>query len=253
MVDYYLQICSLSMLLGVWLTIFFKRNFKFEQHLICRLRYLIFLPIWLIVLWVNYRPLALVVSVGTLAYVCKELQELALEEKGKCLALGISLMSVYALQSEYLACVAVFCALTQLLRWPESLKNKLRELRIIFGPVYTIFIVGSCIQANFTSILLNVAAVLALLASILLRPDNNETLKVLMSNVPSQQHRKMTHGLFMFSSFLLCLAYIVGCFQTSAITNFVLRAVGLVAFVNIVMYICVADLPRKILNMVLRR
>ena len=251
----FLQRFSLSMLHGVWLTIFFKRDFTFGQHLTCRVKYLIVLVIiWLVVFLVNSIPLALAVSLGTLVYVWKELQELAREEKVKCVVLGISLMLAYALNSEYLACIAVFCALTQLLRWPASLKDFLRELRIVFGPVYTIFIVGSCIQANCTSILLNVAAILALVASIFLRPDNNETLKIFTSEVPSYQCRKMTHGFFMFASFLLCLAFIVGRFLIGTITYPVLRVVVLLtALVNIVMYICVADFPRRILDNVLRR
>ena len=206
----FLQRFSLSMLHGVWLTIFFKRDFTFGEHLTCRVKYLIFLlPIWLVVFLVNSSPLVLAVSVGTLLYVWKELQELAREEKVKCVVLGISLMLAYALDSEYLACIAVFCALTQLLRWPISLKKTLREFRIVFGPVYTIFIVGSCIQANFTSNLLKVAAILAFLASILLRPDNNETLKIFTSKVPSQPCRKMTHGFFMFLSFYAEIQYAV--------------------------------------------
>ena len=242
----FLQRFSLSMLHGVWLTIFFKRDFTFGEHLTCRVKYLIFLlPIWLVVFLVNSSPLVLAVSVGTLLYVWKELQELAREEKVKCVVLGISLMLAYALDSEYLACIAVFCALTQLLRWPISLKKTLREFRIVFGPVYTIFIVGSCIQANFTSNLLKVAAILAFLASILLRPDNNETLKIFTSKVPSQPCRKMTHGFFMFLSFLLCLRYIVGG------TIPMLRVVKLIAFVNIVMYICVADFPRVLIAFVI--
>ena len=250
----YLQISFSSMLLGVWLTIFFKRNFKFGRHLICGVKYLIFLVIiWLTVFLVNSLPLTLAVCVGTLLYVWKELKKMERNEKIKCVVLVISSVLVYALNSEYLACVAVFCALTQLLRWPASLKDFLRELRIVFGPVYTIFIVGSCIQANFTSNLLNVAAILALLASIFLRPDNNETLKIFMSEVPSYQCRKMTHGFFMFASFLLCLEFIVERFLTRTITYPVLGVVMLTAFVNIVMYICVADLPRRILNNVLRR
>ena len=250
----YLQISFSSMLLGVWLTIFFKRNFTFGQLLICRVKYLVFLVIiWLTVFLVNSLPLTLAVCVGTLLYVWKELKKMERNEKIKCVVLGIFSVLVYVLNSEYLACFAVFCALTQLLRWPASLKDFLRELRIVFGPVYTIFIVGSCIQANFKSYFLNVAAILALLASIFLRPDNNETLKIFMSEVPSYQCRKMTHGFFMFASFLLCLGFIVGRFVIGTITYPVLRVVALTAFVNIVMYICVADLPRKILNNVLRR
>ena len=252
-----IQAITLSMLFGVWLTIFFKRDFKFKEYLSCRVRYVIFLPTWLMVLLlINSDFLTVATSVGTLAYVCLELKELAFEEKWKCVALGFSLMLVRVLNAECQACIAVLCALTQLLRWPIDLKNKLRELRIIFGPVYTIFIVGSsrsCIKADFASVLLNIAAGLALLASILLRPDNSETLRVLLTNVPTTQYRKMTHGLSMFFSFLLCMAYIVNAFLTGAISTLVLCAVGVIALVNFFMYICVADFPRMLIKKVLRQ
>ena len=249
-----IQAITLSMLFGVWLTIFFKRDFKFKEHLSCRVWYFIFLiPIWpMVLLLIGSDFLTLVTSVGTLAYVCVELKELTFEEKVKCVALGVSLVLVRDLNAERQACIAVLCALTQLLRWPIALKKILRELRIIFGPVYTIFIVGSCIKADFASVLL-IAAVLALLASIFLRPDNSETLELLLSNVPTARCRKMTHGFFMFSSFLLCMAYIVNAFLTGAISTLVLRAVGLIALVNFFMYICVADFPRKIIKNVLRQ
>ena len=252
-----IQVITLSMLFGVWLTIFFKRDFKFEEHLSCRVQYLVFLiTTWLMLLLINSDFLTLatsVWSVWTLAYVCVELKKLAFEEIVKCVFLGVSLVLVRVLNAECQACIAVFCALTQLLRWPIALKNILRELRIIFGPVYTIFIVGSCIKADFASILLNIAAALALLASILLRPDNNETLRVLLTNVPTTQCRKMTHGFFMFASFLLCMGYIVNTFLKGAISTLVLCAVGLTALVNFFMYICVADFPRKIIKKVLRQ
>ena len=250
-----IQVTTLPMLFGVWLTIFFKRDFKFEEHLSCRVWYFIFLiPIWpMVLLLIGSDFLTLVTSVGTLAYVCVELKELTFEEKVKCVALGVSLVLVRDLNAERQACIAVFCALTQLLRWPNDLKKILRELRIIFGPVYTIFIVGSCIKADFASVLLNIAAVLALLASILLRPDNNETLRVLLTKVPNTQCRKTTHGFLMFSSFLLCVAYIFNPFLTDAISALVLRAVGLTALVNFFMYTCVADFPRKIIKKVLRQ
>jgi hypothetical protein len=251
-----LQVFSIYILSGVWLTIFYKRDFEFKRHLICRIRYIIVLIlVWGAVYSANIRVLTVLTSFGTLVYVRTELQALALEERIKCIALGFSLLITRVWEVEYLVCITVFCALTQLLRWPISLKNKLRESRIIFGPVYTIFAVGSWIRADLTSsLILTVAAILALVASILLRPDNNEVLKLLNClglPIPSQQCRKMAHGLCMFVSFVFCLVYIIILSQAGAIDSRVFYAICSIAAVNICMYICVADLPRKIIRKLL--
>ena len=246
-----LQIFSVSILSAVWLTIFYKRDFEFGRCLSCRNGYLIALIFaWVLVYATNSLELTVVISFGTLVHVCKELQTLVLEEKVKCLVLGVSLIFTRIFPAEYLACGAALCALSQLLRWPIRLKNALRELRIIFGPVYTICTTGSCIQADFTSTYLIIATILALVASILLRPDNNEVLKVLNKfglPIPTQQCRKLVHGLFMFISFL-CMIYIIAHSRVGAIDYRFFYVICVIAIVNICMYTFVADLPRKIVR-----
>mgnify|MGYP002803584271 FL=1 len=242
------------MLSALWLTIFYKRNFKFTLHLRGQVTSFFGLNFaWgLVYLYgANIRKLTLVVAIGTLFYVLRKSQQLSLAEKGKCAALGVSFVLVYSLQAKHLACIVVFCALSQLLRWPVCLKNTLRELRIIFGPVYTVFIVGSSVQSDPTSTLLILAMILALVASILLRPDNDEVLKVLNNfgvPIPSPQCKKRAHGFFMFTSFVLCVIHVVYLFQAGAVDSRVLCTVVIIAVINSCMYIFVADLPRRLLR-----
>ena len=245
-----LQKSSWSLLLGAWLTIFYKRDFEFQKHVRPRIACIIFLILfWSFMYFKNIQMLSVILSIGTLIYVLNELQQFAMEEKLKAIALAFSLMGGYLFSSKYLVCAAVFCALTQLLRWPISLKKSLRELRIIFGPMYTVMVVFSCIQDDLNSRLLLFAMVFALFASIVLRPDNNEVLKVLNRfalTIPSQQCRKMTHGFCMFFSFILCMLYIY-IFQTDRIETCILCLVFVIAIINVTMYIFVADFPRKII------
>ncbi len=243
-----LQIFSVS----VWLTIFYKRDFEFGRYWSCRKGYLIALIFaWGLVYATDSLELTVVISFGTLVYVCKEVQTLVLAEIIKFLVLGVSLIFTRIFPAEYLAYGAALCALSQLLRWPIRLKTALREFRIIFGPVYTICTTGSCIQADFTSTLLIIATILALVASILLRPDNSEVLKVLNKfglPIPTQQCRKLVHGLFMFISFILCMIYIIAHSQVGAIDSRFFYVICVIAIVNICMYTFVADLPRTIVR-----
>ena len=241
-----LQKSSLSLLLGTWLTIFYKRDFEFQKHVRGRIWCIIFLILsWSFMYLKDIQMLNVIFSIGTLIYIWNELQQFATKEKLKTIALAFSLMGGYLFSSKYLVCAAVFCALTQLLRWPISLKKYLREFRIIFGPMYTVVVVFSYIK-DLNSRLLLFAMALALFASIPLRPDNNEVLKLLNMfglNIPSEQWRKMTHGLCMFCSFILCMLYI---FQTDRIETWLLFVVFVIAIINVTMYIFVADFPRKI-------
>mgnify|MGYP002803395036 CR=1 FL=1 len=254
--DFYdiLQVISCSMLFALWLTIFYKRDFEFTLHLRGQVRSffgLIFAWGLAYLYGPNIRMLTVVIAFGTLVYVWRKSQDLSLEEKVKCVVLGVSLVLVNFLQAEYLACGAVLCALSQLLRWPVRLKSTLREFRIVFGPVYTVFIVGSSVQSDPTSTLLRFAMSMALVASIPLRPDNNEVLTVLNNfglSIPNPQSKKMAHGFFMFTSFVLCLIHIVDLFQTGALDSRVFCTIVIIASINACMYIFVADLPRRLLR-----
>ncbi|XP_028406894.1 uncharacterized protein LOC114529333 [Dendronephthya gigantea] len=243
-----LGIVSLSMLTGLFLTIFYKRDFKFHAHLRCRMGHIVCLSLmWGLVYLTDQSAFEVVVAIGTLVYVLKEQRfSLASEEKVKCLALGISLMIAYFSESQTLTPLAIVFALTQLLRWPIDLKNRLRELRIVCGPVYTIFAVGSWLQSSPTSNLLRSAAFLSLVASIFLRPDNNEVLKVLnyFGSIPSSHSRKIIHGFCMFASFILCFLYFVNVVTTSTVNTCIFCILCFVAVVNIAMYIFVAEFPR---------
>ena len=253
-----LQVLVCSALAALWLTIFYKKNFDIDRHFKCRVwSIFVLIPAWGLVYLCGAHCKVLytvVIAFGTLVYVCIELQTLVIEEKGKCVVLGASLVCVYFFQAKYLACGAAVCALSQLLRWPLQWKNKLREFRIVLGPAYTIFIVGSCIQSVPSSTLLTFASILALLASILLRPDNNEVLRLLEHQfglpIPSSQCRKMTHGLCMFISFVLCTSYI---YITDDLDSRVFYVIMSIAVLNTCMYLFVADLPARIVTLLRTR
>ena len=84
-------------------------------------------------------------------------------------------------------------ATTQLLRWPPAMKDYLRTLRTVCGPIYTILTVGACLKQNVwngapssgvvfkcsgrlrSPTILDLAAVLSLIGSFLFRPDNAST------------------------------------------------------------------------------
>ena len=241
-------IFSLSMLFGLLLTIFYKRNFKFNVHLRCQIKNIICLSlIWGLAYLTDDTTFTDFVSIGTLYYTWKGRQDLSSNEIIKCLTLGASLLIVYFWEScESLSCLSIFFALTQLLRWPDGLKHRLREMRIIFGPVYTIFAVGSWFQSNHCSNLLGSAAFFSLLASVFLRPDNDEVLKALnyFGSIPTPQTRKIIHGFCMFASFISCLVYFVNFVAPSAVGKLMFCISCFIAVVNIAMYIFVAEFPR---------
>ena len=232
--DFYdiLRVISLSMVSALGLTIFYKRNFEFAMHLWGQIRFFGLIFAWGLAYLYGAN---VVIAIGTLLYVWRGSQE-----KVKCVVLGVSLVLVNVLQAEYLACAAVLCALSQFLRSPIWLKNKLREFRIVLGPVYAILVVGSSIQSDPTSTLMTFAMIFALVASILLRPDNNEVLRVLNKfglPIPRARCKKMAHGLFMFASFVLCVIHIVNLFVAGALDSCVFCTTVMISIVNACMYI----------------
>lgn len=116
-------------------------------------------------------------------------------------------------------------ATTQLLRWPSSLKMRLRSIRTVFGPSYAILIAGACIRETFaltdseafqltyqfrSPSLLECAAASSILASVLFRPDNQEVLAMFFwslpiknwEGTPSPKQHKHIHALLMIVSYI---------------------------------------------------
>ena len=246
---YTLQLFPLFGLFGVCLTIFYKKEFTFRKQFGCRLVSFSCLGMLWAISWStkNVFP-ALLASGFTFIYVVREFlrKDIAQEEKLKSFVLSTALFLCTTLSGDILASLAVICAMTQLLRWPISLKNRLRELRIIFGPVYPILVVGGCIQLDFTSHLLKLSSCLSLVAAVLLRPDNKEMLKIVEVvgfSVPSTNTRKLIHGLSMFVS-LICI--VVRLTMSLDIPRMILAGTTFVGGLNVLLYAFTTELPRKI-------
>ena len=175
----------------------------------------------------------------------------------------IIFVSLYVSISEFVS-IASLCwistcgiATSQLLRWPPSLKARLRKMRTILGPSYAILITGAwykeqqCyfienhrtidVAAPGTIIippsLLTVAFLSSITASVLFRPDNNSIWMMFPSiynttratTITSLHHHRITmtkkhkfmHAMMMVLSYV-CM--IIKCIRTDY--NFGLRCIG---------------------------
>ncbi|KAK3752070.1 hypothetical protein QZH41_002498 [Actinostola sp. cb2023] len=109
-------------------------------------------------------------------------------------------------------CLTLAFATTQFLRKPEGLKEMLRELRIICGPVYVILM---CSGLRFHPILdltwdlpswtTRFAVLASVVAAVFFRPDNSQTLKLVFagSRILDTNNRRRIHGYLMFTGFVL--------------------------------------------------
>ena len=183
----FLVAISLSLWIGVKLTIFFKKNFKFEQHALPRLRLdgpiliLLVSHIWLRQVWFMQTITVAAASFSAIMDMFPMLQS-TIAEFFKCLVLGFCVLVPWMAEvgSCILPSLSVLFATTQFLRWPQSLKDFLRDIRIIFGPAYVLVVIGAWVNCDIVSStkLLLVAALFSSVASIFLRPDNAEMLQV---------------------------------------------------------------------------
>ena len=251
-----LQLYSLIALFGLWLTIFYKKDFTFRKQVGCRLVSSACLGfLWTLSWFTKGVFSALLVPGITFIYVTREFlrKDFAIEEIFKSLVLSTALFLCTILSGDILACLAVVSSLPTFLRWPVSLKDRLQEVRVMFAPVYQIFVLGSCIQLGFTSHLLKLSSCSSLVAGIFLRPDNNEVLKFVEAvglSVPSPKARKLTHGLLMFVSLVCIMVHVT---MSPDIPRVILTGAMFVGGLGILLYAFAAELPRKIVEIVLTR
>ena len=249
----------LSICVGTGLTIFYKKNFRWERHVVpvretvAALLRLFLIPIT--VISETSFPRRASQAFLTSARTAKEKICLPPEEKLKALVLSscVLLPSVAPDCPQLFSRLAVGCATTQFLRWPVELKDFLRELRIICGPAYVLLVVEAA-WAHFgrtpSSVLPIVAASLASFASVFLRPDNSELVQRLGLPIPSTSARKLSHGAFMFLSSVCITAHSLW-FHNSTAVYWTVFGLGLA---NSLLYLAVADFPRKCLaTITLRR
>ena len=211
---------ALSFLVGRVLTIFFKKNFSFnKEHFKIILRDV--LPMGVLygfssrfVLGFYALPFEAIVLLYTVSHLP--------DETIKTLALSFSFYLALFVDFSEPTCAAqaLVVATTQFLRMPSSLKRKLREFRVVCGPVYVVAVLAWSRFApieNFSSNPLSVVyalspAICAVSAALLFRPDNSQMLGLALPQVwiPGSAKRTFIHGGLMFTSAVLLMAKVYG-------------------------------------------
>ena len=242
--EFFLVICS-SLWIGVKLTIFFKKRFRWREHcfaclsldsailLIIAAHFLLpmitarldsanLIPIMaaqflLPKVWL----LQMITAVIAMALAIKDIHLMITNkwELVKSVVLGAYI--IISWERERGSCIlplfSVFFALTQFLRWPRRLKDFLSEVRIVCGPAFPISVFATWLKRSEPSgssfWVLLVAVLSSSVAAIFFRPDNSEVLVLLHLPVPSSRNRKVCHAILMFFS-LLCLTVHILWYQT---------------------------------------
>ena len=231
--EFILVICS-SLWIGVKLTIFFKKRFRWREHCFPRLRLNIASLILIIaaqfllpmiiarldcanliliiaaqfLLQMITAVIAMVSAITDMYWMMTNLGELV-----KSLVLGACIIVSWKIErgSYILPLSSVFFALTQFLRWPRWLKDFLSEVRIVCGPAFPISVFATWLkqsEPSGSSSCVLVAVLCSSVAAIFFRPDNYEVLVLLHLPVPSSRNRKVCHAILMFFSLLYLTVHI---------------------------------------------
>ena len=242
--EFFLAICS-SLWIGVKLTIFFKRRFRWRDHFFPRLRLnsvsliliiaaqfllpiiiarldsanLILIIATQFVLQMITAVIAMVSAITDMYLMMTNLGELV-----KSLVLGACIIVSWKIErgSYILPLSSLFFALTQFLRWPKSLKDFLSEVRIVCGPAFPLSVVATWLKRSEPSGLsfwVLVAVLFSSVAAIFFRPDNSEVLVLFHLPVLSSRNRKVCHAILMLFS-LLCMTVHILLYQTFPCMNF---------------------------------
>ena len=217
--EFFLTTCS-SLWIGVKLTIFFKRSFRWREHCFPRLSLdsanLILIivaqflvpKVWL--LQMITAVIAMVSAITDMYLMMSNLWELV-----KSLVLGGYIIVSWESErgSYILPLSSVSFALTQFLRWPSSLRDYLRKVRIVCGPAFLLSVFATWLKRSEPSgssfWVLLVAVICSSVAAIFFRPDNSEVLVSFHLPVPSFGNRKVCHAILMVFSLLFLTVHIL--------------------------------------------
>ena len=238
--EFFLAICS-SLWIGVKLTIFFKRRFRWREHFSSRLRLNIASFILIIaaqfLLPMDSANLILIIAAQFLLPMITaviamysgitdmNLMMTNLGELVKSLVLGVCIIVSWKIErgSYILPLSSLSFALTQFLRWPKNLKDFLSEVRIVCGPAFPLSVFATWLKRSEPSgssfWVLLVAVLSSSVAAILFRPDNSEVLVLFHLPVLSSRNRKVCHATLMVFS-LLCMTVHILLYQTFPCMNF---------------------------------
>ena len=243
--EFFLAICS-SLWIGVKLTIFFKRRFRWREHFFSRLRLNIasliliiaaqFLlpmiiarldsPNLILIIAAQFllpmitAVIAMVSAITDMYWMMTNLGELV-----KSLVLGACIIVSWKIErgSYIFPLSSLSFALTQFLRWPKNLKDFLSKVRIVCGPAFPLSVFATWLKRSEPSVssfwVLLVAVLSSSVAAIFFRPDNSEVLVLFHLPVLSSRKRKVCHAILMVFS-LLCMTVHILLYQTFPCMNF---------------------------------
>ena len=238
--EFFLAICS-SLWIGVKLTIFFKRRFRWREHFSSRLRLNIvsliliiaaqfLLPMdsanLILIIAAQFLPqmitavIAMVSAITDMYWMMTNLGELV-----KSLVLGVCIIVSWKIErgSYILPLSSLSFALTQFLRWPKNLKDFLSKVRIVCGPAFPLSVFATWLKRSEPSVssfwVLLVAVLSSSVAAIFFRPDNSEVLVLFHLPVLSSRKRKVCRAILMVFS-LLCMTVHILLYQTFPCMNF---------------------------------
>ena len=244
--EFFLAICS-SLWIGVKLTIFFKRSFRWREHFSSRLRLnsasfiliiaaQFLLPMIiarldspnLIVIIAAQFLLQMITAVIAMVSAIPDMYLMMtndLWELVKSLVLGACIIVSWKIErgSYILPLCSLSFALTQFLRWPKNLKDFLSKVRIVCGPAFPLSVFATWLKRSEPSVssfwVLLVAVLSSSVAAIFFRPDNSEVLVLFHLPVLSSRNRKVCHAILMVFS-LLCMTVHILLYQTFPCMNF---------------------------------
>ena len=216
--EFFLATCS-SLWIGVKLTIFFKRSFRWREHCFPRLSLdsanLILIiaaqflvpNVWL--LQMITAVIAMVSAITDMYLMMSNLWELV-----KSLVLGAYIIVSWEIErgSYILPLSSLSFALTQFLRWPKNLKDFLSKVRIVCGPAFPLSVFAIWLKRSEPSGLsfwVLVAVLFSSVAAIFFRPDNSEVWVLFHLPVPSPRSRKVCHAISMVFSLLFLTVHIL--------------------------------------------
>jgi len=226
--EFFLVICS-SFWIGVKLTIFFKRRFRWREHFFplldsTNLILIITTHFLLPNVWLLQMITAVIAMVSAITNMYSVVMT-NLWELSKSLVLGACIIVSWKSErgSYILPLSSLFFALTQFLRWPRSLKDYLSKVRIVCGPAFPLSVFATWLKRSEPSgssfWVLPFAVLCSSVAAIFFRPDNSEVLVLFHLPVPSSRNRKVCHAVLMVFS-LLCLTVHILLYQTFPCINF---------------------------------
>ena len=198
---------SLSYLGGRALTVFYKRSFSMHQYGTKLLIELAGIFVALVAKKIHGNDIIISVLVALIVILAQKYGWQLDNDVSKALVISLTNYVVLFLdfsETTYLS-LSLIIATTQFLRRPNFVRDYLRDVRIIFGPVYIVIVLSLLrfidLSCNFNNILSMAVLFCSLLAAIFFRPDNNVMFQVLVPVIGNLEYptKAWVHGLLMFT------------------------------------------------------